>query len=153
VLLWELWRFITPGLYKKEKRSAVPFVSAGVALFAGGVATAVVVFPKALNWLISVGGPNVVSFFTVDSYVRLYAVMGLVFGVVFMYPLVRVFLEMVEVVPSTTWRRWRRPAIVLIALVAAVITPSSDPFSFLALAVPMYVLYELSIVVGRLLKK
>jgi sec-independent protein translocase protein TatC len=70
-----------------------------------------------------------------------------------MYPLVLVFLELVGAVPSTTWRRWRRPAIVIICLVAAVITPSSDPFSFLAMSIPMLLLYEVAILVGRLLKK
>jgi sec-independent protein translocase protein TatC len=152
VVLWELWRFITPGLHKHEKRYALPFVVAAVALFAGGVATAVVVFPRALNWLITAGGP-VVPLFGPAKYVGLYAAMCLVFGVVFMYPLVLVFLQIVESVPSSTWRKWRRVAIVLIAVVAAVITPSSDPFSFFALAVPMYVLYEASIVIGRLLHK
>ena len=79
--------------------------------------------------------------------------MCLIFGAIFLYPLIVVFLQLVGVVPSATWRRWRRPAIVVICLIAAVITPSSDPFSFLAMAVPMLVFYELSIVVGRLLHK
>jgi sec-independent protein translocase protein TatC len=152
VVLWQLWRFITPGLHKNEKRYALPFVVAAVALFATGVATAIVVFPRALNWLINAGGP-VVPLYGPGKYVGLYAAMCVVFGAVFMYPLVLVFLQLAEVVPSSTWRRWRRVAIVVIAVVAAVITPSSDPFSFFALAVPMYVLYEGSIVVGRLLKK
>ena len=56
-------------------------------------------------------------------------------------------------VPSAKWRRWRRPAIVVICLVAAVITPSSDPFSFLAMAVPMLLFYEVSIIIGRALHK
>jgi sec-independent protein translocase protein TatC len=153
VLFWELWRFITPGLYKNEKRYIVPFVSAAVVLFAGGVGTAVLVFPKALNWLISVSGTGIVPLFSPSRYFTLYVAMCLIFGAVFMYPLVLVFLQLVGVVPSHRWRKWRRPAIVVICLVAAVITPSSDPFSFLALAVPMLVLYEASIVTGRLLKK
>jgi sec-independent protein translocase protein TatC len=153
VIFWELWRFITPGLYKNEKRYIIPFVSAAVALFAGGVATALVVFPKAINWLINVSGTGVVPLFSPSRYFTLYISMCLVFGAVFMYPLILVFLQIVQVVPSTTWRRWRRTAIVLIAVVSAVITPSSDPFSFLALMVPMYILYELAIVAGRLMKK
>jgi sec-independent protein translocase protein TatC len=153
VIFWELWRFITPGLHKHEKRYALPFVAAAVVLFAGGVTTAVLVFPKALNWLISVSGTGVVPLFSPSRYFTLYVAMCLVFGLVFMYPLVLVFLELVGVVPSARWRKWRRPAIVVICLVAAVITPSSDPFTFLAMAVPMLVLYELSIIVGRLLHK
>lgn len=153
VVFWELWRFITPGLYKNEKRYVLPFVSAAVGLFAAGVTTSVLVFPKAIDWLITVSGTGVVPFFSPSKYFTLYVTMCVVFGAVFMYPLVLVFLEITGAVPSSTWRRWRRPAIVVIALVAAVITPSSDPFSFLAMCVPMLVLYELAILVGRLLKK
>jgi sec-independent protein translocase protein TatC len=153
VLFWELWRFITPALYKNEKRYVVPFVAAAVILFVGGVSTAVVIFPKALDWLIDVSGYGVVPLFSPSRYFTLYIAMCLIFGLVFMYPLVLVFLQLVEVVPSATWRRWRRAAIVVICVVAAVITPSSDPFSFVAMAVPMLILYEVAIVVGRLLKK
>jgi sec-independent protein translocase protein TatC len=153
VLFWELWRFITPGLHKNEKRYALPFVAAAVVLFAAGVTTAILVFPKALTWLIDVSGTGVVPLFSPSRYLTLYVSMCLVFGAVFMYPLIVVFLELAGVVPSKTWRRWRRPAIVVICLVAAVITPSSDPFSFLALAVPMLILYELSIITGRALHK
>ncbi len=153
VLFWELWRFITPGLHKNEKRYIVPFVGAAVVLFAAGVTTAILVFPKALTWLIDVSGTGVVPLFSPSRYLTLYVSMCLIFGLVFMYPLVVVFLEIAEVVPSATWRRWRRPAIVVICLIAAVITPSSDPFSFIAMAVPMLVFYEGSIIVGRVLHK
>jgi sec-independent protein translocase protein TatC len=153
VILWELWRFITPGLYKNEKRYVLPFVAAAIVLFAAGVGTAILVFPKALDWLINVSGSDIVPFFSPSRYFTLYVAMALVFGAIFTYPLVLVFLMLVGLVPSSRWRKWRRPAIVVIALVAAVITPSSDPFSFLAMSVPMLVLYELAIVVGRLLKK
>jgi sec-independent protein translocase protein TatC len=153
VLFWELWRFITPGLHKHEKRYVVPFVLAAVALFAAGVTTAILVFPKALTWLIDVSGSGIVPLFSPSRYFTLYVSMCLIFGAVFMYPLVVIFLEISGVVPSSTWRRWRRPAIVVICLIAAVITPSSDPFSFLAMAVPMLVFYEGSIIVGRLLHK
>jgi sec-independent protein translocase protein TatC len=153
VLFWELWRFITPGLYKNEKRYIIPFVAAGVVLFAAGVTTAILVFPKALTWLIDVSGNGVVPLFSPSRYFTLYTAMCVIFGVIFMYPLVVVFLQLSGVVPSATWRRWRRPAIVVICLVAAVITPSSDPFSFTAMAVPMLIFYELSIILGRLLHK
>jgi sec-independent protein translocase protein TatC len=153
VIFWELWRFITPGLHKNEKRYIVPFVAAAVLLFAAGVGAALLVFPKALDWLISVSGNGVVPLFSPSRYFTLYVAMAVVFGAVFMYPLVLVFLEIAGVVPSRLWRKWRRPAIVVICAVAAIVTPSSDPFSFLAMAVPMLVFYELAIVVGRLLNK
>lgn len=153
IVFWQVWRFVTPGLYKNEKRYIVPFVASAVLLFAGGVTTAILVFPKALTWLIDVSGTGIVPLFSPTRYFTLYVTMALVFGGVFMYPLLVVFLQLVGVVPSATWRRWRRPAIVVICLVAAVVTPSSDPFSFLAMAVPMLLFYEAAILVGRVLKK
>jgi sec-independent protein translocase protein TatC len=153
VLFWELWRFITPGLKKNEKKYIVPFVSSAVALFALGVATAILVFPKALTWLIDVGGSGVVPLFSPQKYFTLYVLMCVVFGSVFMYPIVLVGLELTGVVPSAKWRKWRRPAIVIICAIAAVITPSSDPFSFMALALPMLLFYEGSIIIGRVLHK
>jgi sec-independent protein translocase protein TatC len=153
VVLWELWRFMAPGLHKHEKRYVLPFVAAAIVLFASGVATAILVFPKALNWLINVSGPGITTLFSPARYFTLYMAMCVVFGLVFMYPLILIFLEISGVVPSQKWRKWRRPAVVVLAGVAAVITPSSDPFSFFALAVPLVVLYEASIIVGRLLKK
>jgi sec-independent protein translocase protein TatC len=153
ILLWELWRFITPGLHKSEKRYALPFVLGAVVLFALGVTTSVLIFPKAIDWLIGVSGAGVVPLFSPSQYFTLYAFMAIIFGTVFIYPLVVVFLEISGVVPSDRWRAWRRPAIVTIVVVAAVITPSSDPFSFLAMAVPLMIFYEGAILVGRLLGK
>ncbi|MDA8282657.1 MAG: twin-arginine translocase subunit TatC [Actinomycetota bacterium] len=153
VWIWEMWRFITPGLKKNEKRYIVPFVAAATVLFAMGVAVAILVFPKALRWLILVSGPGIDPLFTPTKYFTLYVLMCLVFGTVFIYPLVLVALELTGVVPSARWRKWRRPAIVAIAAAAAVSTPSNDPFSFLALAIPMYIFYELAIIAGRLMHK
>jgi sec-independent protein translocase protein TatC len=153
VIFWELWRFVTPGLRKNEKRYVVPFVSAAVVLFAAGVATAIFIFPKALDWLISVSGNGIVPLFSPGKYFSLYVLMCLIFGLVFTYPLFVVFLEISGVVPSAKWRKWRRPAIVVLCAVAAIITPSSDPFSFLAMAIPMLIFYEAAIIVGRLLHK
>jgi sec-independent protein translocase protein TatC len=153
VIFWELWRFITPGLHKNEKRYVLPFVAGAVVLFAIGVTTAVLIFPKALTWLIDVSGPGVVPLFSPSRYFTLYTAMCVIFGAVFMYPLVVIFLELTGVVPSARWRKWRRPAIVVICLVAAVITPTSDPFSFTAMAIPMLIFYEVSILVGRVLHK
>jgi sec-independent protein translocase protein TatC len=153
VWLWELWRFITPGLRTNEKQYAVPFVLSACALFAMGVGTAILVWPKALDWLISASGTGVAPLFTPSGYVHIYVLICLVFWAVFLYPIIVVFLMISGVVPTAKWRKWRRPAIVILFAVAAVVTPSNDPFSFLALAIPMVVFYEASIVIGRLLKK
>ena len=93
------------------------------------------------------------SRFSVKFY--LVAMLFILFDIeaIFLYPWVVVFLQLAGIVPSSRWRKWRRPAIVVIVAVAAIITPSSDPFSFLALAIPMLVFYEGSIIVGRALHK
>ncbi len=153
VWLWELWRFITPGLRKNEKQYAVPFVLSALVLFALGVSTAIFIWPKALDWLISASGTNVAPLFSPAGYVHIYVLICVVFGLVFLYPIIVVFLMISGVVPSRKWRKWRRPAIVALCGIAAVVTPSNDPFSFLALAIPMVFMYEGSIIVGRLLKK
>jgi sec-independent protein translocase protein TatC len=153
VVLWEVWRFITPGLHKNEKRYAIPFITGAIVLFSLGVTVSVLVFPKALEFLISVSGKNVTPLFSPQRYVNLYVAAAVIFGAVFCFPIVVVMLEISGAVPSRKWRKWRRPAIVVIAVVAAVATPSNDPYSFVAMAIPLVIFYELSIIIGRILKK
>jgi sec-independent protein translocase protein TatC len=153
VVLWQLWRFITPGLHKHEKRYAVPFILASILLFALGAALALYTFPQALSFLVAVGGPNVEPLFSPGKYLGLITLMMVAFGIAFEFPILLVFLQLAGVVTSATLRGWRRPALVIVVAVAAVITPSQDPYSLLAMSVPMYLFYELSILVGRLLKR
>jgi sec-independent protein translocase protein TatC len=153
VLLWQAWRFVAPGLYRTERRYAASFLAATVSLFGLGVATAVLTFPKAVSWMITVSGSSVSPLFSPGRYLGIYALCCLVFGVAFTYPVVLVFLEVIRVLPSARLRRWRRFAIVLIVAAAALITPSSDPFSFVAMAVPLLAFYELSILLGRILNR
>ena len=153
VVLWQVWRFITPGLHKKEKRYAIPFIVASVLLFLFGAAVALVVFRPALDFLISVGGNNLETFFSPSKYLRLIILMMVAFGVAFEFPVLLVSLELAGVLPSKKLRKWRRPAIVVITAIAAIITPSADPYSMFAMAVPMYLFYEGSIVIGRIAKK
>jgi sec-independent protein translocase protein TatC len=153
ILLWEIWRFITPGLHKHERRYAVSFVASSILLFSMGVVVSILVWPKALDWLISIGGNNIAALFSPSKYISLYVAAAAVFGVVFLFPAVLVFLEVIGLVPSRTLRRVRRPAIVGIAFLACVATPSNDPYSFMAMAIPLYVFYEGAIIVGRILKK
>jgi sec-independent protein translocase protein TatC len=153
VLLWEIWRFITPGLHKNEKRYAIPFIASAVVLFTLGITVSILVFPKALDFLISVSGSDVAPLFGPQKYVNLYMAMAAIFGTVFLFPIILVFLMISGAVPSSKWRKWRRPAIVVMVAVAAIVTPSNDPYSFVAMAVPMLIFYELAILVGRILKK
>jgi sec-independent protein translocase protein TatC len=153
IVLWQLWRFITPGLHPKEKRYAIPFIVASVLLFLMGGAVALLTLKPALTFLQSVGGSNLETYYRAGPYLSLVMLMVIAFGVAFEFPILLVFLELAGVVPSQRLRKWRRPALVVIVAVAAVITPSQDPYSLFAMAVPMYLFYEAAILIGRLLKK
>jgi sec-independent protein translocase protein TatC len=153
VLLWQLWRFITPGLHPKEKRYAIPFIAASILLFLMGAAVALLTLKPALQFLQSVGGHQLATYYRAGPYLSLVMLMIVAFGVAFEFPILLVFLELAGVLPSAKLRKWRRPALVIIVAVAAVITPSQDPYSLFAMAVPMYIFYEASILIGRLLKK
>jgi sec-independent protein translocase protein TatC len=153
VILWEVWRFITPGLHKHERRYALSFVSASLVLFFGGISIAYLVFAHALQFLGSIGGPSLHEIYDPTNYLGLMVALMLVFGLTFEFPVLLVSLEMAGVVTPAKLSSWRRWAIVLITLFAAIVVPSGDPFSMAALAVPMYVFYEVSIVVGKLLRR
>jgi sec-independent protein translocase protein TatC len=153
IVLWQLWRFITPGLNPNEKRYAVPFVVASLVLFAAGGAVAFMTFPRALHFLNAVGGPTLHQIYSPSSYLGLIVLLMLAFGLAFEFPVLLVFLELAGVLSPRRLSEWRRRSIVIIVAVAAVITPSPDPFSMLALAVPMVLFYELAIIIGKLIRR
>jgi sec-independent protein translocase protein TatC len=154
VLLWEAWRFVTPGLTERERRFAIPFVAASVLLFALGAWFALVTLPKALQFLLGFAGQSRVAvFLLVDKYVGFVVLLTLAFGLSFEFPLVLISLTLVGVLSSSRLRAWRRWAVLFIAIFAAVITPSQDWFTMTAMMVPLLVFYELSILIARLLKR
>jgi sec-independent protein translocase protein TatC len=151
VVLFQIWRFVTPGLKARERRYAVPFVSAAFTLFILGALTAYVTLPHALGFLKSVGGPNLQAIYDPIPYLGLILLMMTLFGLTFEFPVVLVSLELARVVtPAKLLHSWRW-AVIIITVVAAVFTPSSDPFSMLALAVPLIFFYFISIGIGKLL--
>jgi sec-independent protein translocase protein TatC len=150
VILWQLWRFIAPGLYSNEKKWAVWFVIVGSALFFLGAAIAFWTVPKALEWLKAVGGNNFTQFYAPDKYLRLIVYMMLAFGIGFEFPILLVFLQIAGIISVGKLRQWRRYAIVTLAVIVAVATPSADPISMLALLIPMCLFYEGAIIFGRI---
>jgi sec-independent protein translocase protein TatC len=149
VVMWQIWRFITPGLYAREKRFAIPFVASSVFLFALGAVTAWLTFPKTLQFFAAFGGDSLTLLYTPGKYLGLLTVMMLVFGLAFLFPIVLIFLQLAGVL---SWRKlasWRRYAIVVIFVIDAVITPSGDPITLIAMAIPMVLFYEISILIGR----
>ena len=151
VILYQIWRFVTPGLKASERRYAIPFVLSAFVLFLFGAATAYITLPHALGWLKSVGGPNLQAIYDPIPYLGLILLMMTIFGLTFEFPVVLVSLELARVVtPARLLRSWRW-AVIIIVVIAAVFTPSSDPFSMFALAIPLVVFYFLSIGIGKLL--
>jgi sec-independent protein translocase protein TatC len=151
VILFQLWRFITPGLESRERKYAIPFVGTSVMLFLVGAATAYTTLPHALGFLKSVGGPNLQAIYDPIPYLGLILLMMTLFGLTFQFPVILVSLELARIVtPGGLLRSWRW-AIIIITVVAAVATPSSDPFSMLALALPLILFYFVSIGIGKLL--
>ena len=150
VLVWQLWRFITPGLYPHEKRYAVPFTAGAVLFFLFGALVAYVSLLPTLEFLNAVGGSNIKPVYNIGDYLKLVVLMMIIFGAGFEFPVLLVALEIAGVVTPRQLSQTRRWAIVGIVVVSAVITPSSDPISMLALAIPLYLFYELAILFGWL---
>jgi sec-independent protein translocase protein TatC len=153
IVFWQVWRFITPGLKATERRYAVPFVASSVAFFAGGVVVAYFSFGHALRFLQSIGGNSLVPYYNPNQYLSLFLLMMFVFGVTFEFPVVLVALELARVVtPRQLLRSWRY-ALIGITIAAAVFTPSGDPLSMFALALPLTAFYFISIAIGKLLHR
>jgi sec-independent protein translocase protein TatC len=152
-VFYQLWAFLAPGLYEREKRYAIPFVGSAVVLFLGGAALAWWTLPKAFQWLFSVSGDQIQPLLEPVSYLSFVVLMMVAFGIGFLFPIVLVTLQLVHVLSPARLRAWRRYAIVAIVVIDAVITPSGDPFTLLMLAVPMVIFYELSIIVGRIVER
>jgi sec-independent protein translocase protein TatC len=153
IVLYQLWAFIVPGLTERERRWAIPFVSMSVLLFLMGGAIAYLTLPKALGFLLGVGGDFVNPLLTVDKYVGFVIFTILAFGLGFEFPILLISLTAAGVLSTDTMRRHRRYVILGLAIFAAVITPSPDPISMLALLIPLTLFYEGAIIVSRLLKR
>lgn len=153
VWLWQLWRFITPGLNPNEKKYAIPFVVSSVLLFVGGGAMALYTLPAGLDFLVANAGKYAEPFYNLDKFVGLVTLVVVAFGFAFLFPVVLVFLQLINVVtPKTLLRGWRY-AIVSVFVIAAVITPSQDPYTLLGMAGPMVIFYFASIGIGWLAKR
>jgi len=148
VILWQLWKFIAPGLYPHEKRYGLAFVLFSFLLFVMGASLAFWTLPRALEFLTNVGGDFFENVYTPKAYIGFVVKMMLGFGLGFEFPILLIFLQLIGLVKNETLRSGRRFAIVGIVALVAVLTPSGDPLSLMALSVPMYLFYEISIAFG-----
>lgn len=153
IWLYQLWAFVSPGLTQKEKRYSVPFVTTSIFLFLTGVTFAYLTLPAALRFLIGFAGDNLIPFFGAQQYLSFVTLVTIVFGITFELPLLLFFLGLIGVVKVDQLRRFRRGALVTITLISALVTPSQDPFTMLAMALPLYLMYELVILGLRLVDR
>lgn len=153
IVLYQIWAFVGPGLKPNERRYVLLFAPLSLLLFLLGCAFSYfVIIPFGVKFLLGCGNSWLQPMITVNSYVSFFCIMVLIFGVVFELPVVILFLSKLGIVNPEMLRRNRRYAILIIFIVAAVLTPP-DVFTQIMMAVPLLVLYELSIFISYLGKK
>jgi sec-independent protein translocase protein TatC len=151
IILFELWRFISPGLTPAERRAARPWIPFALLFFVFGVTMAYIVLPYASGYLLSFTVPGVLeSLITADKYFDFVSTLFLAFGIVMEFPIVLILLSKVGIVTSARLRRSRRYAIVAIVVFAGLVTPGGDLVSPFVLGLILYGLFEGSIVAVRL---
>ena len=140
--LYQIWAFVTPGLRKNERKYTIVFIVTSTLLFAAGMSLAYLVLNKGLNILLGQAGQGVSALLTVNAYLSFVTLMLIVFGAAFELPLLVVMANLAGVVSAKVLKKSQRIAVFLIFLFAAVATPSTDPFTMCAMALPMVVLFE-----------
>ena len=153
-ILYQLFRFVSPALYENERRYATALVTSGFVMFMLGTAlNYFLIFPLTVKFLGTYQvSDDVANMLTLQSYVDTLIMMNLVMGIVFELPVVSWLLAKMGLINAGLMSRWRRHAIVAILIVSAIITPTTDAFTLFVVALPIWLLYELSIGIVTLTK-
>lgn len=149
--IWEIWRFIEPALFEDEVRHLKPAFFGGTMMFYIGCAVGyMLVFPFTFRFLVEYNlSPNITNQINLQSYIDIFMMLVLVMGIVFEMPLLAWLLSLLGILRKSLLREYKRHAIVALLVSAAIITPSGDPFTLMLVFIPLYVLYELSILVVK----
>jgi len=150
VWIFHIGRFLTPAMHRNERRYALAFMSTGLVLFSAGVTLAYLTVARGLEIFLTIGGDNVVPLVSVQSYLSFVTVLMLAFGFAFQFPLVVMFLNMTGALSVTRMRSSRRGVYFGLFALSAILVPTTDPFTFLVMALPMCLLYEVCIVLSRI---
>lgn len=148
--LYQIWAFITPGLRKNERKYTVIFIVTSTLLFAAGMSLAYVVLGKGLRIIIEASGDGTAAQLTVSDYISFVTLLLVVFGAAFELPLMVIMANFAGVLPARALKKSQRVAIFLIFLFAGVATPTTDPFTMCAMAVPMVVLFEIAVLIATI---
>ena len=153
IWLYQIWKFISPGLYSKEKKYSLSFIVVGSFLFmAGNLFAYFIVFPAAFQFLMGYGGGIDQPMITIDSYLSFFVMTSLMFGLSFELPLIMAILGLMGLMSSKFLRSKRRYAVMVLAVIAAVLTPP-DIMSMLFMLVPMVLLYEIGLIMVMLIER
>lgn len=148
-IFYQLWKFISPGLLEREKRYFPQLLGSVTLLFLAGICFAYfLVLPFAIKFFIGLAPPSIAANIAIDFYISFVIRILLLFGLVFELPVLSFFLSKIGILSPEMMKSYRRHAIVGIFILAAILTPP-DPFTQILLAVPLIILYEISIVISR----
>ncbi len=150
-MILAIWSFIKPALFPHERKYVYILFPVTLLLFCGGIVFAYFgILPLVLKFFIYIAGSNLDTMFKVDQYVSFVTAFTIPFGLVFELPVIVFFLAKMGVVTSQTLSRNRKYAILIIFILAAALTPGPDPISQMMMGIPVYILYEISVLVARL---
>lgn len=150
-MVYQVWKFIAPALYSNEKNAiGKAFLLSSFLFYAGVVISYLIIIPLMLNFFsgYQVSG-DVPNMFSLSSYISIFTSMALTFGIVFEFPILTILLSSLGLLHRASMKQYRRHAVCAIVVLAAVITPSGDPFSLAIVALPLYLLYEFSVLICK----
>jgi sec-independent protein translocase protein TatC len=153
-ILYQLWNFVEPGLLPQEQKYISSIVFSTTVCFILGIAFAYfIMLPYMLQFFVSFGTAGIVNMITIDEYISFVLQLMLLSGLIFELPMISFFLARFGILTPAFMRHYRRHAIVLILIIAAVVTPTTDPFTMGIFSIPMLLLYEVSIFVAGIAQR